>query len=61
MGIGYHMKCKKCGELNNAGCYFEIKSKEDLKEFKMTHPDTVWLCYYDCYPTSFKIKEGYPI
>lgn len=55
------MKCKKCGEVGNSGCYFVIESKEDLKELNMEHSDTVWLCYHECYPTSFKIKEGYPL
>lgn len=53
------MKCKKCGEVDNAGCWFTINKKEDLEELGMEHPDTVWLCFYECYPTSFKIKEGY--
>lgn len=55
------MKCKKCGEIGNAGCYFVIKTKEDMDELNMTHPDTVWLCYHECYPTSFKKAEGYPL
>lgn len=55
------MKCKRCGEEQQPGCYFSIEKEEDLIDLNMSHPDTVWLCYYDCYPKELRkqYKEYY--
>jgi len=53
------MNCKRCGADNTVGCFFNIETEENMVDLNMTHPDTVWLCFYGCYPKELRNQYEY--
>ncbi len=48
------MKCNKCGEINEPGCFFTVLTEEDAKWANLEVGQTAYLCYSECYPPSWK-------